>query len=94
MEQFGFHWTYFRDIVHMNIFRKPTEKIQVSLKSDKDTGYFTKIHMWLVIISRPVLLRTRNVCDQMYREARHTHFYVQNVFPKIASFMRCCEKIW
>jgi hypothetical protein len=42
MEKFGFHWMDFRDIGHRNIFGNPTEKIQFSLKSDKDSGYFTR----------------------------------------------------
>jgi len=41
MEQLGSHWTDRREIIHLNIFRKSVEKIQVSLKSDKNTGYFT-----------------------------------------------------
>jgi len=61
MKQFGLHWTDFRDIGHMNIFRNPTEEIQVSLKFDKDTGYFTRIPVLFIIISRSVLFRTRNV---------------------------------
>ena len=41
MEQRGFHWTDFREIRYTIIFRKCVEKIQVSLKSDKNNGYFT-----------------------------------------------------
>jgi hypothetical protein len=35
MEQFGSHWTYFREMC-LSIFRKTVEKIQVSLKSDRN----------------------------------------------------------
>jgi hypothetical protein len=41
MEQLGSHWTDFHEILYLNIFRKSAEKIQVSLKSDKNNGYFT-----------------------------------------------------
>jgi len=41
MEQHGSHWTDFHDILYLRIFRKPVEKIQLSLKSDKNNGYFT-----------------------------------------------------
>jgi hypothetical protein len=35
MEQFGFHWTGFHEILYFSIFRKSVEKIQISLKSGK-----------------------------------------------------------
>jgi len=39
-EQLGSNWTDFREISYLNIFRKSVEKIQVSLKSDENNGYF------------------------------------------------------
>ena len=42
MEQLGSHWTDFHEILYLRIFRKSVEKIQVSLKSDKNKGYFTR----------------------------------------------------
>jgi hypothetical protein len=41
MEQLGSHWGDFHEILYLNIFQKSLEKIQVSLKSDKNNGYFT-----------------------------------------------------
>jgi len=41
MEQLGSHWTDFHEIQYLSIFRKYVEKIHVSLKSDKNKGYFT-----------------------------------------------------
>ena len=35
------HWTDFHEILYFSFFRKSVEKILVSLKSDKNTGYFT-----------------------------------------------------
>ena len=42
-EQFGLpHWAVvLRKTLDLSIFRKPAKKIQVSLKSDKNSGYFT-----------------------------------------------------
>jgi hypothetical protein len=40
MEQFISHWTDFHEISYLRILRKSVEKIQVSLKSDKNNGYF------------------------------------------------------
>ena len=39
MEQLGFHWTDFFEILHLSIFFKSVKKIQVLLKSDKNNGY-------------------------------------------------------
>jgi hypothetical protein len=41
MEQLGSHWRDFHEIWYLSIFQKPVEKIQVSLKSEKNDGYFT-----------------------------------------------------
>jgi len=41
MEQLRSHWTDFHEIRYLSIFRKSVEKIQVSLKSDKNNLYFT-----------------------------------------------------
>jgi hypothetical protein len=41
MEQFCSHWTNFRQIWYLYIFRKSVEKTQVSLKSDNNNRYFT-----------------------------------------------------
>jgi hypothetical protein len=41
MEQLGFYWTDFNGTWYLGIFRKYVEKIQFSLKSDKNNGYLT-----------------------------------------------------
>jgi len=41
MKQLGSHWTDFHEILYLIIFRKSVEKIRVSLKFDKNNGYFT-----------------------------------------------------
>jgi hypothetical protein len=41
-----------------------------------------------MIISRSVLLRTRNVSDKICTENQNTHFVLRNFFPKIVPFMR------
>jgi len=40
MKQLGCHEMDCHDILHLMIFRKSGDKIQVSLKSDKSNGYF------------------------------------------------------
>jgi len=39
-EQLGSHWTDFEEICYLVIFRQSVQKIQVSLKSDMNIGYF------------------------------------------------------
>jgi len=52
IEQLDSHWTDFYDIWYLRIFRKSVEKIQVSLKSDKNKGYFTLKPIYILILSR------------------------------------------
>ena len=40
-EQLGSHWSDFHGIWYLRNFRKSVEELQVSLKSDKNNGYFT-----------------------------------------------------
>jgi hypothetical protein len=40
MEQLGSHWKDFHKIWYLNVFRNSIKKIQVSLKCDKNNGYF------------------------------------------------------
>jgi len=41
MEHFGSNWTDIQEILYLITFRKSVEKIQVSLKYDKNGGDFT-----------------------------------------------------
>ena len=40
MEQLGFQWTDFHETLYLRVFRKPIDKIQISLESDKNNWYF------------------------------------------------------
>jgi hypothetical protein len=40
MEQLGFHWTDFHEILYLCLFGKSVEQIQVSLKYEKNNGHF------------------------------------------------------
>jgi len=39
--ELGSYWKNFHEILYLRIFRKSVGKMQVSLKSDKNKGYFT-----------------------------------------------------
>jgi hypothetical protein len=81
MQQLGSHWTDFHEIWYLRIFRKSVEKIQVSLKSNKNKGYFTWRPVYIVYdISLGSFLRMRNISDKSCRENQNTHFVFSNFF--------------
>jgi len=41
MEQLVSHWSDFNEIQYLRIFRNPIERMQISLKPDKNNGYLT-----------------------------------------------------
>jgi len=41
VEQLGYHWAGFHEIWYLSIFLKFVDKIQVSLKSEKNNRHFT-----------------------------------------------------
>jgi len=41
MEQLGFHWTDFHEILYLTVFENLSEQIKVSSKSDNNNRYFT-----------------------------------------------------
>ena len=55
-------------------FQKTVKKMQASLKSDKINGYFTWRPLDILIISRSVLLRMRNVWDKIVEEIKTFSF--------------------
>jgi hypothetical protein len=56
-----------------------SRKLKVSLKSDKNNGYFTWIFFTFMKISRWIPFRMRNILNKTCRENRNTHF-VFNIF--------------
>ena len=65
--------------------KKSVDKIQVSLKSDENNGYFllymkTIIHLF--VMSRPVLLRMRNVSGKFVAEIKTYMLRSIIVFPQ------------
>jgi hypothetical protein len=51
-EQLNSHWTDFDKIWNWSFFRKSVEKIQVSLKSNKNNGYLHKHVFTFITICR------------------------------------------
>jgi len=55
MEYLGSHWMDLYGICYLSIFRKSVEKIQVSLKFDKNRVLYAKTSIIFFILSRPIL---------------------------------------
>ena len=67
-------------------FEKTVEKIQVSLKSDKNNGTLHEDQYTILIISHSLLLRMRNVSDKIHKGNQDTHFVFSNFF-----FQKSCR---
>ena len=75
IEQLGSYRTDFHEIWYSSLYRKSVDKIQVSLNSDKNNGYFTWKPVWVFyIIFRWIFLGMRNVSDKSRREDQNTDF--------------------
>ena len=93
VEQLGSYWTDFHEILYLRIFLKSVQKIQVSLKSDKNKVHITyrPIYIFYHTISCSFLLRMRNASDKCCRENQNTHF----VFSKLYFENLCLyETMW
>ena len=84
------HCRVFNEIWYLWIFLKSVEKIQVSLKSDKNTGCcsWRPIYAYIFVMSRSFILRMRNISDNISRENRNSHFVCRNPF-----FRKSC-RLW
>jgi hypothetical protein len=86
----GFSWNFI-----IMFLRKSVETFQVWLNFDKNNRYFTLSPVYIMAISRWLLLRIINVSDKSCRENQSTHFMFNIFSPlKIIPFMRQCAKMW
>jgi hypothetical protein len=97
IEKLGSHWKDFHEIWYLSIFRgkKSVEKIQFSLKSDKNNGYFT----WRPIRNFDHISlysnTMRKVSGKICRENQNILFVLKRFPPpkKIVPFTRLGWKI-
>jgi len=73
------HWTDFHELSYLSTYRKSVEKIQVSLKLDKNNRHFTLDQYTFFIISCSFL----HVSDGSCRENQNTHFVFSNFFQTV-----------
>jgi len=88
IEKFCSHWTDFYEICWGGFFEKLSRKIKFHENRTRITGTLHEHQNTFLIISRSVLLTTRNVSDQNCKENQNTYFVFDNIFWKILSFMR------
>jgi hypothetical protein len=62
------------------MFRKSVEKIEISLKSDKNNGYFHEDLGTFMTIFSSFFLRMRSVSDKGCRDDQNTRFRFTNFF--------------
>ena len=77
MEQLGSQWTDFHEIWYLCIFRQSAEKVQISLKSEENYGYFTWRSMYVYDVFLSILLRMTMFQTKVVKEI-NTHFISQN----------------
>jgi len=73
----GFSW-------NLRVFRKPAEKIQVSLKCDKNSGCFTRRSLSFMTTLSWILFKMRYVSGKSCIESQNTH-----LCPKPFFFYLC-----
>ena len=61
MEQLGFHWEEFHEIVYFSTFGKSVEKIKISFKPDKNRECLREEQYTFMMTDRLILIRMRNV---------------------------------
>jgi len=92
-EQLGSHWTDFHEIWYLSILQKSVQTPQVTLKIEKNNGYFTWRITYTFDDISLISSRTKNGSDKNCRENRNTHFMFNKFLSKIVPFMRQCGKL-
>jgi hypothetical protein len=91
MEQLGCHWTNFHEIWHLSIVLKSVEQNQVSLKSNKRKGYFTKRPVYVYVNISLNYVTVRYVSDKFVEEIE-TYFMLEKFFRKLCRLWDNVEK--
>jgi hypothetical protein len=90
MEQHGFHWTDFLDIVCLHIFfQKSVKKIQVSLNLTRKTGTLLEDQYIFLITPLSVPFEMRNASEQQLRKRKQTTFRKRQKFEIKKTHILC-----
>jgi hypothetical protein len=91
MEQLGSDWTDSQEIWYSRIFLKLVDYVQVLLQSVKNNEYFTCLRFDIMIISRWILLRMRNVSDKSCgKEKSYIQFFLRKWCLLWDNVEKCC----
>ena len=82
----GFSW-------NLRVFRKPAEKIQVSLKCDKNSGCFTRRSLSFMTTLSWILFKMRYVSGKSCIESKNTHLCPKPFFFICAFYEMHCLSI-
>jgi hypothetical protein len=88
LEHLDSHCTDFHEIWLSSIIPKSVEKIRFSLKAVKNDGHFVWRPIYISNISRPYLIRMRNVSNKICRENQNTYLMLSSVL-----FRKSC-RLW
>ena len=81
MEHLGSHWTDFHEMWHLSTSWKICQNNSDVIRNLPGiTGTLHEDRYKFLIVSRPFLLRMRNVSDKSCRENQNTHFVFNNFF--------------
>jgi hypothetical protein len=91
MEQLGSHWTDFQKL-WVFFENSPENSSFIEIWKEQRAPYM-QTNIYILITSRPVLLRIITVSDKHRRENQNTHLCSVKFFPNIVPFKRQCGKI-
>jgi hypothetical protein len=77
MEQLSPYWMEFHEISYFRILRKPAEKIQVSLKSDKNNDY-TPMYVYDISLNSLNHMSETNVVEKLETHILNLIFFFEN----------------
>jgi hypothetical protein len=83
LEQLGSRWSDFHEILYLRIFQKSVKKTEVSLKSDKNSGYFTWRLCTFMIISCWIIIRLRDILVKVVEKIKAHVVYLITFFWKL-----------
>jgi hypothetical protein len=90
-EQLGSHWTNFREIWYLSIFRISFENNQVPLSDNNNNGYFTWKAIQVYVFS-PSSYRNEKSFRQKLYKSKKTHFVFSNFSHRNHAIYVNCEK--
>jgi len=93
-EPLGCHWMDFHEIWYLRIFRKLSRKFKFHWNLTRITGTLYGVPPTFMITSRWILLRMRNISEEICTENPNTLFMFNNILSEKRSAYEIMWKIW